>query len=433
MIELISQREDEQNFEARLNALISNRFGQDEDISVSVKKIIDDIRTAKDRDQVVFSYATKYDQEVRAVTVKAFPDEIKAAYQSISPLKLKAIRDAIKGVRAFHLKQKKKAAKLKGKKSILALREVPVESVGIYVPGGRAAYPSTVIMNAIPAQIAGVKKIVMVTPFRPTEEERKKGLKGKGNPYVLVAANEVALSGNVPIEIYKIGGAHAVAALAFGSQSIPKVDLIIGPGSAFVTEAKKQLSGIVGIDKLAGPSDVVVLADKTANPISVAVDMKSQMEHDPNASAILVTPDRALADKVMEDLPSVTSLSKIFVVKDMAEGIRVVNRLAPEHLEVIIKNPTGILDKIVNAGAIFLGEYTPVAMGDYGVGPNHVLPTGGTARFSSVLTVSDFMKRQSVMMLTKEQFKKKAFMVETFANMEGFAAHANSVAIRAKD
>ncbi len=425
MIEIFTQKGDEARFSRAVDAALASRsWNTDEELSGRVRKIIDQV--AKDKDEALIRFAKEFDGvTLTSKTIEVTQAEIEAAYDEVSASALKAIREAIKGIRAFHLKQKKTQPKLKGKSAILALREVPVETVGVYVPGGRAAYPSTVLMNLIPAMVAGVKKIIMVTPA-------SKNSGGKISPLILAAANEVASGGKTKIEIYKVGGAQAIAALAFGTESIPKVDLIVGPGNAYVTMAKKQLFGFVGIDKLAGPSDVVVLADEIANAAWVAMDLQSQMEHDPDAAAYLVTTSEKLAQEVKAEIKNATKQSAIFVVKNLEEGIRVVNEIAPEHLEVIIKKPASVLDKIINAGAIFMGEFTPVAMGDYGVGPNHVLPAGGTARFASVLTVADFMKRQSVMALSKTQFKQKALMVETFANLEGFAAHEHSVMLRRK-
>ncbi len=362
------------------------------------------------------------------------PDEIKSAYRSVDKKYLSALQTAIKNISFYHEKQKPDEwFETLPEDVLIGMRSIPIERVGIYVPGGAAAYPSSVLMNAIPAKIAGVGEIIMVTP--PSKIKGKAGV----NPYILVAAAEVGVT-----KIYKIGGAQAIAALAFGTETIPRVDKIVGPGNIYVTLAKKMVYGVVGIDKLAGPSDVTILADEGSDPAFIAADLLAQAEHDPDARAILVTTSAKTAAEVkkqisaqMKRLKRASIISRsiedggaIFVAGGLDEAIGIVNRIAPEHLEILIASPQDILQKIKNAGAVFLGPYSPAVVGDYIAGPNHVLPTSGSARFSSPLGVYDFVKKQSVLGYTKSALEDVKDDLKILAEFEGLDAHAKAVDIR---
>jgi histidinol dehydrogenase len=390
-------------------------------------RIVDDVRARGD--EAVREYTERFDG-VDVPVVRVTSAEIEAAVASVPPEFRDALAVAATSIEEFHERQVPQSW-FNTKDGILVGQKVtPVRRVGIYVPGGRACYPSSVLMNAIPAVVAGVEEIAMVVP--PAKD-------GSVNAFVLAAAAEVGVS-----EIYTVGGAQAIAALAFGTKSIPRVDKITGPGNAYVTAAKKLVVGDVGIDMLAGPSEVCVLADETAEPAFVAIDLMAQAEHDPNAQTFLVTCDATLPDEVEEALDvllaeapradvirrSLEDNGLIVVVEDEMAAIEVANQIAPEHLEIMMAEPFELLGQVRNAGAIFLGPWTPESVGDYVAGPNHVLPTGGTARFSSPLSVEDFIKRSSVISYSRSALENDAATIVTLAEAEGLDAHADAVALR---
>ncbi|AIS52997.1 histidinol dehydrogenase HisD [Thermoanaerobacter kivui] len=401
---------------------------ENKEIAKKVEEIISNVRERKDK--ALFEYTYMFDGiNLDKSTVKVTKEEIKNAYKEVEGEFLKAIDKAIKNITEFHEKQKQ-STWMDFKEGIVYGQIIrPLSQVGIYVPGGTAAYPSSVLMNGIPAKVAGVERIVMVSPAS------KKGI----NPYVLVAADRIGIN-----EIYKVGGAQAVAALAFGTESIPKVDKIVGPGNIFVAMAKRALYGHVDIDMVAGPSEVLVIADETANPKYVAADLLSQAEHDVMASSILVTTSLEVAQQVkieierqMEYLErkeiiekSLKNFGAIIVVNDLQEAIGIANDIAPEHLELNISNAFEIIGEIKNAGAVFVGEYSPEPLGDYLAGPNHVLPTSGTARFFSPLSVTDFIKKMNILYYSKDSLREVKEDVITLANSEGLTAHANSIKVR---
>lgn len=397
------------------------------------KTVAEIINNVKDNgDKALFEYTLKFDKfSLNADNIKVTREEIDAAYKEMDPEYVEVIKRAKANIVAFHEKQVRQSwIDTKPDGSILGQRIIPIEKAGTYVPGGKAAYPSSVLMNILPAKVAGVSKVVMVTP--PDAQ-------GKINPGTLVAADIAGVD-----EIYKVGGAQAIAALAFGTESVPKVDKITGPGNIYVALAKKAVYGNVGIDSIAGPSEIIVLADETANPRYVAADLLSQAEHDQLASAILVTTDEELAKKVSDEVDGFTKvLSRadiikasldnfgyILIAKNMDEAIDTVNEIAGEHLEILTKNPFNTMTKIKNAGAIFLGEYSSEPLGDYFAGPNHILPTNGTSRFFSPLSVDDFIKKSSIICYSEEGLKKVHEDIELFAKNEGLTAHANSVHVR---
>lgn len=362
------------------------------------------------------------------------PDsEIEEALQQLDPELLGAMTRSLENIRSFHQKQVRQGFITTGDGTVLGQRILPLEKVGVYVPGGTAAYPSTVLMDVIPAQVAGVKRIVMVTP--PNKA-------GKVNPVILAAAKLAGVT-----EVYQVGGAQAVAALAYGTETIPQVDKIVGPGNIYVAAAKKQVYGTVDIDMIAGPSDVLIIADETAQADWLAADLLAQAEHDNNAQAILVTPNATLATQVQEVLKdqldklprkpiasvSIENNGKIIVTKDLEEAVVLANQIAPEHLELAIAEPFAWLGKIKNAGSVFLGHHTAEVLGDYYAGPNHTLPTEGTSRFYSALSVDDFVKRSSYLYYSEEALKKAAKDVMTFAKAEGLEGHARSIAIRLEE
>lgn len=383
-------------------------------------------------DQAVFHYTKEFDKaELTPDTLYVTEEEIKEAYSKVDPELVDVMKKSIENIRSFHEKQVHNSwFTTREDGVILGQRITPLESVGVYVPGGKAAYPSSVLMNIIPAKTAGVKRIVMVTP---------PGADGRVNPATLVAAH---LAGAT--EVCKVGGAQAVAALAYGTDSIAKVDKIAGPGNIFVALAKKSVYGHVSIDSVAGPSEIMVLADETANPRYVAADLLSQAEHDELASAILVTTSRELAEKVSAQVKEFTaSLSRrdiisssienygyILLADTMEDAIDTVNAIASEHLEILTANPFDTMTRIKNAGAIFLGEYSSEPLGDYFAGPNHVLPTNGTAKFFSPLSVDDFIKKSSVISYSREALEKVHEDIIRFARAEHLTAHANSIAVR---
>ncbi|AIQ44606.1 histidinol dehydrogenase [Paenibacillus sp. FSL R7-0273] len=398
----------------------------------TVKQIVATIK--KEGDAALLRYTEQFDRTVlTAPELRVTPEELQAAYSRVEDSFVTAIRAAAANIRAFHARQKRSSwMDLQPDGTILGQIIRPLKRVGVYVPGGTAAYPSSVLMNVIPAQIAGVPEIVMVTP--PAT-----GGKAGIDPYILVAAAEAGVN-----EIYRVGGAQAVAALAFGTESIVPVDKICGPGNIYVALAKREVYGVVDIDSIAGPSEIVVLADDTAEPAYVAADLLSQAEHDTMASAILVTPSRSLADSVaaeverqLQDLPreavaraSVENHGAIIVVDSLQEGIEVVNRLAPEHLEVVAADPMGLLGSIENAGAIFLGPYSSEPVGDYFAGPNHIIPTNGTARFASPVDVDDFIKKSSLIYYSKEALLRDGETIMELARREGLEGHARAIQIR---
>ena len=396
----------------------------------TVQEIVDDVRARGD--EALFEYTKKFDgAELSADNIRVTQAEIQEALSQVDPNLLAVMKKSMKNIREYHEKQKRYSwfdSKPNG--TILGQKVSALSSVGVYVPGGKAAYPSSVLMNIIPAEVAGVEKIVMVTP---------PGKDGKVNPVTLIAAH---LAGAT--EVYKVGGAQAIAALAFGTKSIPRVNKIVGPGNIFVALAKKAVYGHVSIDSIAGPSEILVLADETANPRYVAADLLSQAEHDELASAILVTTSMELAEKVSAEAEAfVQQLSRkailekslenygyILVADSMEDAIETANAIASEHLEIVTKNPFEGMTKIQNAGAIFMGEYSSEPLGDYFAGPNHVLPTNGTAKFFSPLSVDDFIKKSSIIYYSKEALEPVHKDIETFAEAEHLTAHANSIRVR---
>ncbi len=402
--------------------------GVDAEVLTVAARIVDDVR--RRGDEALRDYTMQFDHaDVPALRVTTA--EIEAAVAGVSEEFRDAIAVAAGSIEEYHERQVPQSWFSVREGGVLVGQKItPIRRVGIYVPGGRACYPSSVLMNAIPAVVAGVEEIAMVVP--PDAD-------GTVNAYTLAAAAEAGIS-----EIYKVGGAQAIAALAYGTASIPRVDKITGPGNAYVTAAKKLVVGEVGIDMLAGPSEVLILADETAEPAFIAVDLMAQAEHDPKASVFLVTTDPTLPDEVeealevlLEDAPradvirrSLTDNGRIFIVPDVRVALDVANAIAPEHLEVLMADPMELLGSIRNAGAIFLGPWTPESVGDYVAGPNHVLPTGGTARFSSPLSVDDFMKKSSVISYSREALESDAATIITIASAEGLSAHADAVALR---
>ncbi len=396
----------------------------------TVNEIIENVKANKDK--AVFEYTKKFDKfDLTAENIKVTREEIEEAYTKMDTKLVEVIRKAAENIKVFHMKQLRNSwfdAKEDG--TILGMKITPIEKAGVYVPGGKAAYPSSVLMNVIPAKVAGVKEIIMTTP---------PGADGKVNPGTLVAADIAGVD-----TIYKVGGAQAIAALAYGTESIPKVDKITGPGNIFVALAKKAVYGYVSIDSIAGPSEILVLADETANPRYVAADMLSQAEHDELASAILITTSKELAEKVSEEVDKFTAkLSRteiiqksldnygyILLAESMEQAIDTTNEIASEHLEILTKNPFDVMTKIRNAGAIFLGEYSSEPLGDYFAGPNHILPTNGTAKFFSPVNVDDFIKKSSIISYSREALEKLHKDIELFAESEGLTAHANSIKVR---
>lgn len=421
------------NEETRKNILADllkrdpNHYGSYED---TVKAIVNDVKERGDA--AVSEYTKRFDgADINASNIRVSDAEIKEALSLVEPQLLTVMKRAMKNIREYHEKQKQYSwfdSKPDG--TILGQKVTPLASAGVYVPGGKAAYPSSVLMNIIPAEVAGVSRIVMVTP---------PGKDGKVNPVTLIAAH---LAGAT--EVYKAGGAQAVAALAFGTESIPKVNKITGPGNIFVALAKKAVYGHVSIDSIAGPSEILVLADETANPRFVAADLLSQAEHDELASAILVTTSMELAEKVSAEVDHfVAALSRkeilekslenygyILVADSMEDAIATANEIASEHLEIVTRNPFEVMTKIQNAGAIFLGEYSSEPLGDYFAGPNHVLPTNGTAKFFSPLSVDDYIKKSSIIYYSKEALEPVHKDIEAFAKAEHLTAHANSIRVR---
>lgn len=396
----------------------------------SVQEIIENVKTRKDA--AVFEYTEKFDHAVLdASTVEVTQEEIDEAYNIVDPELIGVIRRSMKNIREFHEKQKQNSWFTSTENgTMLGQKLTALNRVGVYVPGGKAAYPSSVLMNILPAKVAGVKEICMTTPC---------GRDGKVNPVVLAAAKEAGAD-----RVFKIGGAQAIAALAYGTESIPKVDKIVGPGNIYVALAKKAVYGNVSIDSIAGPSEILVLADETANPRFVAADLLSQAEHDELASAILITTSQELAEKVSEEVDgflkvlsrsdiiskSLDNFGYILVTDSHQEAIDTVDAIAPEHLEIVTKNPFEDMMKVHNTGAIFLGENSSEPLGDYFAGPNHILPTNGTAKFFSPLSVDDFVKKSSIIYYSREALSEIHEDIESFAKSESLTAHANSIAVR---
>lgn len=407
-----------------------NSYGEFES---RVNDIIQNVR--EKRDEAIFEYTLKFDgATIDQDNIRVTEEEIKEAYEQVDPKLLDVIRKALVNIRDYHTKQKQYSWFDSDESGIILGQKVtPLKTVGVYVPGGKAVYPSSVLMNVIPAKVAGVSNIIMTTPC---------GKDGKVYPSTLVAAKEAGVDA-----IYKVGGAQAIAALAFGTESIPKVDKIVGPGNIYVALAKKAVFGYVSIDSIAGPSEIMVLADETANPRFVAADLLSQAEHDEMASAILVTTSETLAEQVSVEVDKfVATLSRkeiirksldnygyILVADTMQDAIDTVNEIASEHLELVTKNPFETMTKIRNAGAIFIGEYSSEPLGDYFAGPNHVLPTNGTAKFFSPLSVDDFFKKSSIISYSREALKPVYKDIVQFAECEKLTAHANSIRVRFED
>lgn len=420
----------EQSRENILENLLKRSPNQYDEYQSTVNEILENIKTQGDK--AVFEYTKRFDKaDINPENLYVTEDEIREAYSLVDDKLIDTMKKSIANIRAFHEKQVRNSwFHTREDGVILGQRVTPLASAGVYVPGGKAAYPSSVLMNIIPAHVAGVQRIVMVTP---------PGTDGKVTPVTLVAAHLAGAS-----EVLKVGGAQAIAALAYGTNSIPKVDKIVGPGNIFVALAKKTVYGHVSIDSVAGPSEILVLADETANPRYVAADLLSQAEHDELASAILVTTSRALAEKVAEQVDTfAVSLSRrdiikkslknygyILVADSMDDAIETVNEIASEHLEILTKNPFDTMTRIKNAGAIFLGEYSSEPLGDYFAGPNHILPTNGTAKFFSPLSVDDFIKKSSVISYSQEALEEIHEDIIHFAKAEHLTAHANSIAVR---
>ncbi|MDK2919663.1 MAG: histidinol dehydrogenase [Candidatus Petromonas sp.] len=398
------------------------------DIDKTVMEIIEGVK--RDGDEALYRYTEKFDG-VKLTGLKVTGDEIDEALEIVGSEFLDILREARDNIASYHEKQLQNSWMTNEKNGIILGQLInPLSRVGIYVPGGKAAYPSTVLMNSIPAKVAGVKSIAMVTP---------PGKEGKVNPYILAAAKVAGVD-----EIYKIGGAQSVAALAYGTRIIKPVEKIVGPGNIYVARAKRAVFGLVDIDMIAGPSEICIIADENKNPKYIAADLLSQAEHDEMASSILVTTSRTLGEKVIEEVKvqterlerkeiiekALSSYGYIFIVEDIEKAIEISNEIAPEHLEIMVDNPFELLPMIKNAGAIFLGEYTPEPVGDYFAGPNHTLPTSGTAKFSSPLGTYDFIKKSSLLYYKRQSLEKIKDKVITFTEAEGLTAHGNSIKVR---
>ena len=410
------------------NDEIFSRMADTVDVSEIVTGIIENVKA--NGDKALFEYCEKFDKAV-LTSLEVSEEEIEEAFNTVEPEFLRILRTAEENIRNFHQKQVRNSFVINEKNGVVTGQKItPIEKVGLYVPGGTAAYPSTVLMDSVPAKIAGCKEICIVTP--PSKD-------GKVNPVILAAAKIAGVD-----RIFKVGGAQAVAALAYGTETVPKVDKIVGPGNAFVAEAKRQVFGMVSIDMIAGPSEILVVADGKSNPEFVAADLLSQAEHDKNASAVLVTDSIDLANAVSEALEkqipmlerqeiaraSIDNNGKIIVAENITAGIEIANEIAPEHLELCLDNPFDYLDSVKHAGSIFMGRYCPEALGDYYAGPNHTLPTSGTARFSSALGVDDFVKKSQFTYYTESALKEVYKDVAFFANKEGLTAHGKSATIR---
>ncbi len=394
----------------------------------TVRKILRDVKERGDL--ALLEYTHRFDRHNFSVEwLRVMPDEIQKAYDGVTEEELAALREAAERIRSFHERQKQESWRYEEEGITLGQVVRPLATAGIYVPGGKASYPSSVLMNAIPAKVAGVDRMVMCSPFPD----------GQTRPHVLVAADIAGVT-----EIYKVGGAQAVAAMAFGTATLPRVDKIVGPGNIFVALAKRLVFGVVDIDMIAGPSEILIVADHSANPAYVAADLLSQAEHDQEAVPILVTPEEGLAQEVMAELgrqknmlsrqptieASLNAQCRLLVTESLEAAVDLANRLAPEHMELALEDPEYWAEKIHNAGAVFLGHYTPEAVGDYLAGPNHVLPTSGTARFSSPLGVYDFVKRTSLISYSRTALEECSKTLTLLAEMEDFGGHANSVKMR---
>lgn len=423
---------EDKGFDKALDNIVKRGESDTSKVEAAVKAILNDIR--HNGDASLLKYTERFDgvRIKQAQELRVRSKEIQKAIKKIPKKDLKILRIAADRIERFHKKQVPESWSFVEKDgTILGQRITPIERVGIYVPGGKAAYPSTVLMNAIPAKVAGVKEIVMVTP------PSKNGL----NPYVLAAANVAGLD-----NIYQVGGAQAVGALAYGTKTIPKVDKIVGPGNIYVATAKRLVFGMVDIDMVAGPSEILIVNDGTGEPSWIAADLLSQAEHDELASSVLLTTSKNMAVAVLKEVSkqikflkkqaiarsSINRYGAIIITKNLNEAVEIVNRFAPEHLELFVKRPFKLLKRIKNAGAVFLGQNTPEALGDYMAGPNHTLPTGGTARFSSPLGIEDFIKRSSVLAFSGKGLERLGRYVTRFAEVEGLEAHGKSVLVRMK-
>ncbi len=412
-----------------LRRIINRGEAATEEVAKAVREVVERVR--KEGDPAVLEYTEKFDRATLTLKdIKVSPEEIKGAYTKADTQKIEALKLAAQNIRVFHEKQKLSSwVSQEADGVILGQLALPIRSVGIYVPGGKACYPSSVLMNVIPAKVAGVEQLVMCSPAPG----------GNLNPYILVAADIAGVS-----EIYKIGGAQAIAAMAYGTATIPRVDKIVGPGNIYVATAKRYVFGQVDIDMIAGPSEILIIADHTANPVFVASDLLSQAEHDELASSILVTPSREFAQKVASEIErqlanltrreiarkAIDRFGAVVLTENLQEAASVSNSIAPEHLELAVEKPFELLALIKNAGAIFLGHYTPESVGDYIAGPNHVLPTGGTARFFSPLSTDSFMKKSSLIFYTREGLDKVSEAVMQIADVEGLEAHGNTIRVR---
>lgn len=413
-----------------LDRFESRRSDVSEDVERSVNAILKNVR--ENGDAALFEYGAKFDNvDYNTIPIQVSIEELKKAHADLDPELLQILRESRQNIKNFHEKGLPQS-RLHWEEDgvLLGQRVMPIERVGVYVPGGLAAYPSSLLMGVVPAQVAGVKEIVVITPCNA---------QGKTNPTILAAAYELGIT-----KVFRVGGAHGVAALAYGTQTVPRVDKIVGPGNIYVATAKKLLYGQCGIDMVAGPSEVLIIADKAADPVYVAADLLAQAEHDPLASAILVTDSVELAEATSQQvvtqtkaLPRAEIINKavdgygaIIVMDSMRACVEFSNRIAPEHLGIHVDNPWDVLTGITNAGAIFLGHYSPEAVGDYWAGPNHVLPTNGSARFFSPLRAEDFLKVSSIISYTKEAMQKHCFKIQKFAQNEGLDAHAAAIAKR---
>ncbi len=414
-----------------LNGEIFSRENSSVNVEDIVAEIISNVK--KNGDKALFEYCEKFDK-AKLTSLAVTEEEIDEAFSMIDAEFIEVIKKAKKNITSFHEKQKRNSFIINESEGVvIGQKIIPIDKVGLYVPGGTAAYPSTVLMDSIPAKIAGCKEIVMVTP--PNKE-------GKVNPVILAAAKIAGVD-----KIFKVGGAQAVAALAYGTESIPAVHKIVGPGNAFVAEAKKQVFGLVSIDMIAGPSEILIIADSTCNPKFIAADLLSQAEHDKMASAVLITDSAELARAVQAEIEiqipqlerseiaraSIDNNGKIIVTDSLLSAINISNEIAPEHLELCMDNPFDYLDAIHHAGSVFMGKSCPEALGDYFAGPNHTLPTSGTAKFSSPLSVDDFVKKTQYTYYTREAFEKVGRDVAYFAEKEGLTAHARSATVRLED
>jgi len=414
--------------EAFFRILRDRASGVNQAIEQRVRKILDDVM--KHGDRAVLKYTKAFDYTaINRLTIS--PREISHQAARADKKVIKALKISSKRIRAFHERQREKSWSFSEEGAVLGQMIRPIERVGVYIPGGKASYPSSVLMNVIPAQVAGVKEIALCVPAP----------KGEMNPYVMAAIQLLGVK-----EVYRIGGAQAIGAMAYGTKTIRKVDKIVGPGNIYVATAKKMVFGTVDIDMIAGPSEILIIADNSANPVFAAADLLSQAEHDELASSLLITDSQKFAAAVQKEIvkqlallkreeiarKSIETYGAIMITKDLREAAGIANRIAPEHLEIMIKKPKSVLPLIQNAGAIFLGKWTPEALGDYAAGPNHTLPTGGTARFSSPLGVYDFIKRSSILSFSKKGFITLSEAVKTIADAEGLEAHGNTISLRQK-